>query len=61
MEEDEAPLPHGVMAQDGSGALYSWAKVARVTLPGSVPATAGLPMPTLNPEQAPLVEVRRQD
>ncbi|MFJ4782054.1 hypothetical protein [Streptomyces sp. NPDC088794] len=32
-----------------------------LTLPGAVLATAGLPMPTLDPEQALLIEVRRQD
>jgi alpha-galactosidase len=107
--EDEARLLHGVVAQDGSAALYCWARVATsaegqagrvrlpglaadaryrvrvrtdlglpsfhqtggpswlteamegwVTLPGSVLAVAGVPMPTLNPEQALLIEVRRQ-
>ncbi|MFI5881389.1 alpha-galactosidase [Streptomyces sp. NPDC051554] len=108
--EDEARVLHGVVAYDGSRALYSWARVATspegqsgrtrfpglspdaryqlrvrtelglpsfhqiaspawltaaqedwLTLPGSVLTTAGLPMPTLNPEQALLIEVRRQD
>ena len=108
--EDEARILHGVVAHDGSRALYSWARVATsaegqsgrtrfpglspdaryqlrvrtelglptfhqiaspawltaaqedwLTLPGSVLATAGLPMPTLNPQQALLIEVRRQD
>jgi hypothetical protein len=59
--EDEAPLLRGVMAQDGSGALYPWERVARVTPPGSVSVTASLPMPTLRPERAPLVELRRQE
>ena len=106
---DEARLLHGVVAQDGSAALYCWARVAtsaegqsgRVRLPGLVPdaryrvrvrtdlglpqfhqtsgpvwftealadwvalpgavlAVAGVPMPTLNPEQALLIEVRRE-
>ena len=35
-------------------ALDGW-----VTLPGTVLAVAGLPMPTLNPEQAMLIELRR--
>ncbi|WP_033279743.1 alpha-galactosidase [Streptomyces sp. NRRL F-525] len=108
--EDEARILHGVVAHDGSRALYSWARVATsaegqsgrtrfpglspdaryqlrvrtelglpsfhqiaspawltaaqedwLTLPGAVLATAGLPMPTLNPQQALLIEVRRQD
>ena len=108
--EDEARLLHGVVAQDGSRALYSLARVASspegqsgrmplpglspdahyrlrvrtelglpsfhqvaappwvtaaqedwLPLPGSVPAVAGLPMPTLDPEQALLIEVRRVD
>lgn len=108
--EDEARVLHGVVAQDGSRALYSWARVATspegqsgrtalpglrpdaryrlrvrtelglpsfhqvaappwltaaqedwLTLPGSVLATTGLPMPALNPEQAMLIEVRRRD
>ncbi|WP_232792575.1 alpha-galactosidase [Actinacidiphila yeochonensis] len=106
--EDEARLLHGVVAQDGSAALYCWARTVtsaeaqsgRVTLPGLDPdaryrlrvrrdfglpsfhqaahpswlpsalegwtelpgavlATAGLPMPSLNPQQAILVEVER--
>lgn len=105
--EDEARLLHGVVAHDGSAALYCWARVATsaegqsgrvrlpglvadaryrvrirtelglpsfhqtsgptwlteavrgwIDLPGSVLAVAGLPMPTLNPEQALLIEVR---
>ncbi|XUL93605.1 hypothetical protein ACQ86D_49120 [Streptomyces galilaeus] len=32
-----------------------------LALPGSVLAVAGLPMPTLNPEQALLIELRRVD
>ncbi|MFG3023175.1 alpha-galactosidase [Streptomyces sp. NPDC048254] len=108
--EDESRVLHGVVAQDGSRALYSWARVATspegqsgrtpfpgldpdaryrlrvrtelglpsfhqvapplwltaavddwLTLPGAVLTTAGLPMPTLNPAQALLVEVHRQD
>jgi alpha-galactosidase len=107
--EDEARLLHGVVAQDGSAALYCWARVATsaegqsgrvrlpglaadaryrvrvrtdlglpafhqtsgpswltaaladwVSLPGAVLAVAGVPMPTLNPEQALLIEVRRE-
>jgi alpha-galactosidase len=37
-----------------TAALDGW-----VTLPGAVLAVAGVPMPTLNPEQALLIEVRR--
>ncbi|WHX17214.1 alpha-galactosidase [Streptomyces malaysiensis subsp. malaysiensis] len=108
--EDEARLLHGVVAHDGSRALYCWARVSTsaegqsgrtplpglrpdaryrlrvrtdlglpsfqqaapppwltaavegwLTLPGAVLATAGLPMPTLNPGQALLIEVHRQD
>ena len=107
--EDEARLLHGVVARDGSAALYCWARVATsaegqsgrvrlpglaadaryrvrvrtelglpafhhssgppwltaaleewVTLPGVVLAVAGVPMPVLNPEQALLIEVRRE-
>lgn len=103
----EAALLHGVVAQDGAGALYCWARVATspeaqwgrvafpglaadtryqvrirhdiglpsfhqtsgpawltaaldgwVTLPGAVLAVAGVPMPTLNPGQALLIEIR---
>ena len=106
--EDEATLLHGVVEQDGSAAVYCWARLATSTaaqsgrvrlpglaadaryevrvrtdlglpslhqrsgpawltraldgwvlLPGLVLAETGLPMPTLNPEQALLVEVRR--
>lgn len=32
-----------------------------VTLPGAVLTVAGVPMPTLDPEQALLIEVRRAD
>jgi alpha-galactosidase len=39
-----------------TAALQGW-----VTLPGAVLAVAGVPMPTLNPEQALLIEVRRED
>lgn len=105
---DEARLLHGVVAHDGSAALYCWARVATSTegqsgrvrlpglaadaryrvrvrtdlglpsfhqtagpawftraltewveLPGAVLALAGLPMPTLDPEQALLIEIRR--
>ncbi|MGW7238527.1 hypothetical protein [Streptomyces sp. NPDC054804] len=38
-----------------TAALDDW-----LSLPGAVLATAGRPMPTLNPDQAVLVEVRRQ-
>ncbi|WP_328917376.1 MULTISPECIES: alpha-galactosidase [unclassified Streptomyces] len=106
----EATLLHGVVAHDGSAALYCWARVATspegqsgriplpglaaearyrvrvrtdlglpalhqsagpawlteaidgwVTLPGAVLTVAGVPMPTLDPEQALLIEVRRAD
>jgi alpha-galactosidase len=105
--EDRARLLHGVVAADGSAALYCWARLATspegqsgrvrlpgldgagryrlrvrtelglpslhqtggpawleravsgwIDLPGAVLATAGLPMPTLNPQQALLIEVR---
>jgi len=105
--EDQARLLHGVVAADGSAALYCWARLATspegqsgrvrlpgldgagryrlrvrtelglpslhqtggpawleravsgwIDLPGAVLATAGLPMPTLNPQQALLIEVR---
>jgi alpha-galactosidase len=39
-----------------TAALQGW-----VTLPGAVLAVAGVPMPTLNPEQALLIEVRKED
>jgi alpha-galactosidase len=39
-----------------TAALEGW-----VMLPGAVLAVAGVPMPTLNPEQALLIEVRRED
>ncbi|WP_042394745.1 alpha-galactosidase [Streptacidiphilus carbonis] len=106
--EDDARLLHGVVAPDGSAALYCWVRLATsaegqsgrvllpglaadaryrlrirtdlglpsfhqtsgpawltgalrdwIPLPGSVLALAGLPMPTLNPEQALLIEIRR--
>ncbi|MEU4095805.1 alpha-galactosidase [Streptomyces sp. NPDC026673] len=106
----DATLLHGVVAHDGTAALYCWARVAtspegqpgrvpfpglepglryrvrvrtelglpsfhqtsgpawlteaidgRLTLPGMVLATAGVPMPQLNPEQALLIEVRQAD
>jgi alpha-galactosidase len=106
--EGDATLLHGVVAPDGTAALYSWVRVATspegqsgrvqlpgldagasyevrirtdlglpslhqtsgpawferavegwLPLPGAVLAVAGLPMPTLNPEQALLIEVRR--
>ena len=106
--DGDATLLHGVVAYDGSAALYCWARVATstegqsgrvrlpglaadasyrvrvrtdlglpsfhqtsgpawltealagwVTLPGAVLAVAGVPMPTLNPEHALLLEVRR--
>ncbi|SEG82493.1 alpha-galactosidase [Actinacidiphila yanglinensis] len=106
----DARLLHGVVARDGSQALYCWARTETsaegqygrvplpglaadsryevrvrtdlglpslhqssgpawltgalagwVALPGAVLATAGLPMPTLNPGQALLIEVRRAD
>ncbi|MFD3457811.1 alpha-galactosidase [Streptomyces sp. NPDC058691] len=105
---DNATLLHGVVSQDGTAALYSWARVATspegqsgrvqlpgldpahryevrvrtdlglpsfhqtsgpawlpaaidgwLPLPGAILASAGLPMPQLNPEQALLIEVRR--
>jgi alpha-galactosidase len=104
----EARLLHGVVAHDGSAAVYCWARTATSTeaqsgrvplpglaadgryrvrvrtdlgvpslhqtagpawltealagwveLPGAVLAVAGVPMPTLNPGQALLLEVRR--
>jgi alpha-galactosidase len=104
----EARLLHGVVAYDGSAALYCWARTATSTeaqygrvqlpglaadgsyevrvrtelglpslhqtggpawltealagwvrLPGAVLAEAGVPLPTLNPGQALLLEVRR--
>ena len=107
---DTALLLHGVVAQDGSYALYCWARLASsaagqsgrvglpgltagahyrlrvrtdlavpsfhqtagppwlraamdgwIDLPGTVLVAAGLPMPTLNPEQALLIKVRRLD
>lgn len=106
---DDQVLLHGVVAQDGSRALYCWARLGTspdaqsgrvrlpglaaggtygirvrtelgtpslhqiggprwldealggwVRVPGAVPAAAGLPMPTLDPEQALLLEVRRE-
>ncbi|WP_127355780.1 alpha-galactosidase [Actinacidiphila soli] len=106
--EDDVRLLHGVVAPDGSAALYCWARVATsaegqsgrvrlpglaadaryevrirtdlglpsfhqtsgpawlteavegwIPLPGAVLTLAGLPMPTLNPEYALLIEVRR--
>ena len=107
--EDEARLLYGVVAQDGSAAVYCWARTATsaeaqsgrvplpgldagaryrlrvrgdfglpsfhqaappewlapalegdwTELPGAVLATAGVPLPTLNPQQALLVEVER--
>jgi alpha-galactosidase len=109
--QDAAPtLLHGVVAHDGSAALYCWVRTAtshdgqsgRVTLPGLDPATryqvrvrtdlglpsfhetappvwltaalegwvelpgtvlaiAGVPLPTLDPQQALLLEIRRVD
>ncbi|MFF3562335.1 alpha-galactosidase [Streptomyces sp. NPDC002574] len=105
---DDATLLHGVVAHDGTAALYCWVRVATspegqsgrvrlpgldpahryevrvrtdlglpsfhqtsgpawlpaaidgwLPLPGAVLASAGLPMPQLNPEQALLIEVRR--
>ncbi|MFJ5216735.1 alpha-galactosidase [Streptomyces sp. NPDC088354] len=105
---DDATLLHGVVAHDGTAAVYCWARVATssegqsgrvqfpgldpahpyevrvrtdlglpsfhqtsgpswlpaaidgwLPLPGAVLASAGLPMPQLNPEQALLIEVRR--
>ncbi|MFJ2634008.1 alpha-galactosidase [Streptomyces sp. NPDC087422] len=102
-----AVLLHGVVAADGSAALYAWARIATspegqsgrvrlpgldpatayqvrvrteiglpsfhqttappwlaralegwLPLPGAVLATAGIPMPTLDPEHAMLIEVR---
>ncbi|GAA3715120.1 alpha-galactosidase [Streptomyces tremellae] len=107
---DDAVLLHGVVARDGSEALYCWARVATsadaqagrvllpgldaagryrvrvrdepglprlhqvsgpawfaaaldgwVTLPGAVLATAGVPLPTLAPGQALLLDVVRTD
>jgi alpha-galactosidase len=107
--ENPAVLLHGVVADDGSSALYCWSRTATsapgqsgrvplpgldprlpyqvriraevglpdfhqsfappwfdaaldgwLDLPGAVLATAGLPMPTLNPAQALLLEVRRR-
>jgi alpha-galactosidase len=104
----QATLLHGVVAHDGTSALYCWARLATspegqsgrlplpgltpdatyrlrvrtdlglpalnqtggpawytravegwLTLPGAVLTTAGLPMPTLHPEQALLIEVER--
>jgi alpha-galactosidase len=106
--EDGTRLLHGVVAQDGSAALYCWARTATsaeaqsgrvplpgldpaaryrlrvradfglpsfhqtrqpawldaalegwTELPGAVAATAGVPMPMLNPQQALLIEVER--
>ncbi|MCO6006986.1 alpha-galactosidase [Actinoallomurus purpureus] len=106
--EDPATLLHGVVAGDGTRALYVWARLATsaagqsgrvrfpsldpaasyrvrirrdlgdaslhqnsgpawfdaartdwITLPGTVLATAGVPMPTLNPQQALLIELER--
>ena len=42
--------------------LYEWrrymAAVMALALPGSVLVDAGLPLPTLNPQQAMLIEIR---
>ncbi|HEY5834456.1 alpha-galactosidase [Streptomyces sp.] len=47
--------------QNGGPAWFAAAVDGWVTLPGTVLAVAGVPMPTLNPEQALLFEVRRED
>jgi alpha-galactosidase len=106
--DGDATLLHGVVAHDGTSALYCWARVATspegqsgrvrlpglaadasyevrvrtdlglpslhqtsgpawfekavegwLPLPGAVLAVTGVPMPTLNPEHALLIEVRR--
>ncbi len=104
--DDPATQLHGVIAEDGTRALYTWVRLASsgagqsgrvrlpgldpaasyrvrvrrdvgdaslhqtggpawfeaaltgwISLPGAVLATAGVPMPTLNPQQALLIEV----
>ncbi|MBM9509909.1 alpha-galactosidase [Actinacidiphila acididurans] len=47
--------------QTGGPAWFTAALEDWVTLPGSVLAVAGVPLPNLNPEQALLLEVRRAD
>ncbi|MYS21414.1 alpha-galactosidase [Streptomyces sp. DvalAA-14] len=47
--------------QTGGPAWLTAALDGWVTLPGAVLAVAGIPMPTLNPEHALLIEVRRDD
>jgi alpha-galactosidase len=44
--------------QTGGPAWLERAVSGWIDLPGAVLATAGLPMPTLNPQQALLIEVR---
>jgi alpha-galactosidase len=45
--------------QTGGPAWLTEAMQDWVTLPGAVLTVAGVPMPTLNPEQALLIEVQR--
>jgi alpha-galactosidase len=108
--DDDATQLTGIVAQDGSRALFTWARLAssadgqvgripfpgldasarygirirtevgqtkrrdvappewvrraleeEIVLPGAVLATAGVPLPTLDPQQAMLFDVRRVD
>lgn len=54
---DGSPVAHAQVAPPAwlPAALDGW-----IDVPGAVLATAGLPMPTLNPGQALLIEIRRR-
>jgi alpha-galactosidase len=54
-EDLGAARRHGADPAWVTDAIGSW-----FTVPGSVLVDAGLPLPTLNPQQAMLIEVRRR-